>query len=334
VESPEGPESRILAWKGKAGPCYETGRSAAYLGSAAAALDDDGHLLFGRLRLCEKTATLYRSPAYAGRVEVSEADPALLARLERAPMPFDCDTFERDATALAGALEPPEPPEPSAAVYYPGPFRLLVLRDGRCVRRGDRVRLPRTAAEALIARDGALASADGAPAEDYRARFRESGPACLLEEGVAGALQSSAPRRADLAALGAAPPALRERLRRFLERGDDYFLLGGSDPADPAGCCPSDDVGAARTLVRAGILDSCALSPDAACPATIFAFAGELTLEGGRAKVDKNEALRRRALAYLRSGAGILPRVLVRALLFGVMALGLAGLAWGLLRGC
>ena len=42
----------IRAWKGKEGPCHDTGRSARYRGSAAAAMDDDHHLIYGRIRVC------------------------------------------------------------------------------------------------------------------------------------------------------------------------------------------------------------------------------------------------------------------------------------------
>ncbi len=320
-------EAGLRAWKGKAGPCFETGRDAAYRGSAAAALDDDGHLLFGRLRLCEKTAELYRSPAYAGLVEVSEGSPALLARLGKDPAPFDCDTFERDAAALASTLVATTDSGGKSAVYYPGPFRMLILRDGTILKRGEQVLVERGAAEALVARDGALPAPGGATAPNYLTLFRERGAACLLE----GAAVSSAGTAPDLVSLGAAPLKLRRRLVRLIERGDDYFILSGSDPAQADGCCPSDDVGAAQVLVRAGVLAAVTASADAACPATIFAFAGELRLKDGRPEFSRNAPLREQALAYLRSGAGLLPRVLLRALLFLLLALGAAGLAWQIL---
>jgi hypothetical protein len=95
--------STITAHKGKEGPCFDTGRRARYLGSAAAVLDDDHHLLSGTLRVCEKTGRLYSSDAYRGLLEVTEPDSALLARLEKDPVPFDCDSFQADAKALAGS---------------------------------------------------------------------------------------------------------------------------------------------------------------------------------------------------------------------------------------
>ena len=53
---------KLRAFKGKQGPCFDTGRTAKYTGSALAALDDDQHLIFENdsLALCEKTAKLYQ----------------------------------------------------------------------------------------------------------------------------------------------------------------------------------------------------------------------------------------------------------------------------------
>jgi hypothetical protein len=316
---------RLRIWKGKTGPCWETGRDAAYRGSALAALDDDAHLLFGRMRLCEKTAALYSLPAYEGRVEVSAGDPALLARLGSDPVPFDCDTFDRDARELLQRIGAPAPAGGTLAVVYPGPFRALVLADGSIVRRGVPVRVPRATGAALLEQDGALPVPDGAPAEHYATR----GPAALLGEPAAVPVLLRVPP--DLKALDAAPMGLRARLMRVIERGDDYFLLTGSDPADAAGCCPSDDVGAANALRKAGLLDGVVPSPDASCPATLYAFARELK-PGSPPRFDRNTELRAKVLERLRSGAGLGPRLAVRMVWMLILLFGVALLLWSLFK--
>jgi hypothetical protein len=143
-----GSVARVTANKGKDGPpCYDTGRTARYTGSASAALDDAGHLLFGDMRVCEKTAQMYASEPYCGLVRVSEAAPQLLARLRTSPAPFDCDSFEADAAKLGKRLAAQTAaPAETVPVLYAGPFRLLVLPDGSMLHRGRAVagRLPTT----------------------------------------------------------------------------------------------------------------------------------------------------------------------------------------------
>ncbi len=64
--SSAGDKITIRAYKGKQGTCYNTGRSARYLGAGMAALDDDHHLLLAgeEMPVCEKTAILYSLPYY------------------------------------------------------------------------------------------------------------------------------------------------------------------------------------------------------------------------------------------------------------------------------
>jgi len=130
-------EVQITALKGKAGACFETGRSAAYAGAALAVMDDDHHLIVGTIRVCEKTGGLYTLPPYRGLLTVTAGDADLLERLETNPVPFDCNTFEPDAARLAAqAFVPATSGDPATPVFYPGPFSLLVLRDGAILRRG------------------------------------------------------------------------------------------------------------------------------------------------------------------------------------------------------
>src|SRR6185295_12285113 len=176
------------------------------------------HLLSGSVRVCEKTARLYVSEAYQGRIDVTEPDPALLARLDKDPAPFDCDTFEADARNLADSLEDREPGmDPLKTVFYPGPFKLLILQDGTMVRRGMRVLLPPDQAAELERRDGAWVDRDLPQTpqvpENYPDRYKKEGAACLLGDL---SLHSRSEGKADFDALDEIPPAMKRRLLAVL----------------------------------------------------------------------------------------------------------------------
>jgi hypothetical protein len=317
---------RITAHKGKEGPCYDTGRTARYLGSAAAVLDDDHHLLFGTLRVCEKTGRLYASEAYEGRIEVSDPEGALLARLEKDPAPFECDTFEADARKLASELTPAAAAGEQVSVYYPGPLKLLILKDGTMVRRGQPVRLPLAQARELGRQDGAVlqgADARAADPQNFAALYRERGAAFLL--GDLGPARAPAP--AELDALDLLPDAMKRRLQTVLSRGEDYFILTGSDPGQKDGCCPSNDVGLANRLVEHGILESRGELTNSECPVTLYAFASEIQQGTGKPVFVRNDALRAAVGERLESGPRIGPKALVRIALVAVLAAALVTLA-------
>ena len=292
----------IRAFKGKHGPCYETGRSARYLGAALAALDDDNHLLYGEMRICEKTATIYSLPAYENSIAVSDADPDLLQKLDRDPVDFNCDTLETDAIELRRRCTDPDPAETECAtVLYPGPFRMLICQDGSMLRRGEQTHLPVHLVDALIKKDGCTRMPDDATrAPLFQQRFDELGTACLLQPGAPTDTFSAAVAM-DLTALATAPASIIERLSHLIDRNDKQFVLVGSDPRDQFGCCPNDDVGAANSLVEAGILMLWrAPTPPDACPIGIYAFAGELHNVDGRAQGKPDSALRARIKAALQ----------------------------------
>jgi hypothetical protein len=315
----------VRAWKGKDGPCFETGRSATYRGAAAAALDDDRHLLFGTMRLCEKTARVYRLPAYAGLVEVTDATSS-----EADAVPFDCDTFEKDAAKLAERVAPAKDVE-RVPLLYPGPFKLLILGNGDILRRGLAARVDRRDAEELKRRDGAVDAPGGTLPANFRVEYERRGALCLLGDVEFG-VTTTIRRKPQLEALAAAAEPMRRRLRKLIERGDDYFLLVGSDPADADGCCPSDDVGHANALVRAGILEGWTASAEASCPATVYAFAGEIASRGEQPTFKRNEEIRAAVRDYIASRTGLSARVGVRLALLAVGLLGLALAVWALLR--
>ncbi len=323
-------DGRILAWKGKEGPCFDTGRTAGYRGSAAAVMDDDKHLLFGRLRVCEKTARLYTSEAYQGRIDVSEPDPGLMARLERDPAPFDCDTFEADARTLASTLSSPVAGGERTAVLYPGPFKLLILADGTIVRRGQPVRLPAEQARMLRERDGALADPPGDPIDppNYSELYRQQGAAVLL--GELGAARP--PRPADLDAIDELPESMKRRLQAVISRGDDYFILTGSDPAQKDGCCPSNDVGIANLLVDRGVLDARGELANSECPVTLYAFASEIKPGSGKPEFVRNAALRDAVRGRIESGPRLSRKAVARLALLSVLAAAVLALAYAVYR--
>jgi hypothetical protein len=313
---------RVRAWKGKDGPCWETGRSATYKGGAAAALDDDKHLLFGSMRLCEKTARVYRLPPYQPFVDVTEADPAYA---NREPVPFDCDTFAADAARLAASLSPARAVE-RVPVLYPGPFKLLILQDGTILRRGQPALAP---AQALLRGGEAVPATEGVEPDNYLAQYKERGALCLL--GGLLPPRSRPPRRSMDALADAAEP-MRRRLVKLIERKDEYFLLVGSDPADKDGCCPSDDVGRANALVKAGVLEAWTASAEASCPSTVYAFSGEIASRGERPAFVRNDKLRAEVQEFIRSKKGIPARLAVRLSLIAVLLAGAALGLWALLK--
>jgi hypothetical protein len=324
----------ITAHKGKEGPCYDTGRSARYLGSAAAVLDDDNHLLSGTLRVCEKTGRLYSSEAYNGRLEVSEPDPALLARLEKDPAPFDCDTFQADAKALAESLKPASRPEGGTPVFYPGPFKLLILRDGTLLRRGCLELLSKEQAEELARRDGAWVNPQGAGAaripENYVDLYRKDGAACLL--GDLSLEARPAGKDPNFDALDEVPPDMKRRLLALLDRNEDYFILTGSDPAQKDGCCPSNDVGVANRLAEAGILDAHGAGSNSDCPVTLYAFASEIRAGVGKPRFVRNDAFRATVRRRFESGPRLSRKAALRLALLLLFAGAVLTLGFALFR--
>ncbi len=286
-------EILIAALKGKVGACFETGRGASYLGAAQAVMDDDRHLIVGAIRVCEKTGGLYTLPPYHGLLTVTEGDPGLFARLETDPLPFDCNTFEPDAERLAAlSFFSAMPESVLTAVYYPGPFSLLVLRDGSILRRGRCVAIEASLVRDIQERDGLLAVPDRRSQEverpvNYQTAYRRLGAGCLLESDVTTALSAAScePSREvvvspeALDTLRDISAVLRRRLVRLIEGNEPYFILTGSDPKYPLGCCPNTQVGEANRLVDAGVL--CGYAENAAadsCTTTIYAFAGEIAV--------------------------------------------------------
>lgn len=303
---------KIRAFKGKELPCYETGRVASYRGSALAVLDDDHHFIFGEMKVCEKTATIYTLPGYRDLITVTKADSPLLERISAGnPLNFDCDTFERDVTLLAekvgekeGKFEDPQ------AILYPGPFKYLVLKDGTLVRRGVLLKIPPSLAEELKKKDKglflpeALAEGAGEP-ENFSEEYNKKGPAFLLDLSE---VSISLPKKDifDLTILTEMPWKTIKHLIKVLDSEMEYFILTGSDSRRPDGCCPSEGVEAANRLVEGGVLQMIH-SPTTlpgACPTCIYVFTGEIEKEGFQPVFQVNSEVRRKVRDFIRGRWG------------------------------
>ncbi len=336
------PSFDVMAYKGKQAPCYDTGKSARYTGAAHAVLDDDNHILYGQIKVCEKTARLYGLPPFKGLIEISAGDKALLERLDSNPQAFDCDTFEQDTETLVASLSTPASnidPDRRGIYLYPGPFRMLILKDGSMVRRGQAVQLDRDVAKTLQEKDGLLEVKEALEAEapeNYSRLFQNAGTLCLLNPKPPQATRSQTdfldgPHGPDWHPLQYTAPELKARLLKMIERGDPYFLLTGSDPRDLESCCPSDGVGAANLLAEAGVLDSLRQpAPPDACPVTIYAFPGEISHGAGGPSFNIKPDIRASIRKVLLGGRDGPAQKIVRwvLLVFVFISLGFA-FSWG-----
>ncbi len=272
---------------------HKTGpQGAGYRGPCAAALDDEGRLL------------------------VNGADPA----------PRGQDPFTKDAKRLVSWLGLPAGTRDRVVVFYPGPFRILILKDGAIVRRGQPIRLPKEQAQELERDEGAwvnpkIWSAATDP-KNYADLYRERGAICLLESDKAP----------DLDAIDDVSPDMRRRIKTVIERGEDYFVLTGSDPAQKDGCCPSNDVGEANLLVQAGLLSSSLDLTNADCPASIYAFAAEIRKLGDKPTFVRNDPLRNTLKERIERGPRLSRKLMIRLGLVILFAAALAVLAVTVVR--
>jgi SAM-dependent methyltransferase len=89
VEGIEFRSVTVVAYKGKAGPCFERNQAVIYQGPFKQVLDDDGHLMERgkRYAVCDKTYNLYRQEPYTGMF--AHIEPLVPVALEAAGL-FDC----------------------------------------------------------------------------------------------------------------------------------------------------------------------------------------------------------------------------------------------------
>jgi hypothetical protein len=315
----------VAAYKGKAGPCFEGGHSAMYHGAAMAVLDDDHHLLFSNksLPVCIKTAGIYGLPSYRHVVAVSQQAPQTETKGPEKPKPFDCDDFDANVEELGRMLASVQPEVRRTTLFYPGPFRKLLLRDGSIVERGRLNSVPESLSSALIKKDLCLrASGQLQPDPVFFQRIDSGeGVALLLEHREDGAFVANEKER-DFSVLRTLKPALRRRLRSMIESGKKYMVLTGSDPLEIHGCCPSSEVGEANRLVRSGILDAVRHPlPSDACPVTTYAFRGEISMHQDGMNVAIDEDLRHEVLQRLRIAFAGGARAILKWLLIGILVI-------------
>lgn len=271
----------------KSGP-----QGAGYRGPAAAAMDDEGRLL------------------------LNGAD---------APKP-GTDPFLKDAQRLSTWIGLPAGTKDRVVVFYPGPFKLLILKDGAIVRRGQPIRLPAEQAKELEKEEGAWINPKiwsvATDPRNYAALYRERGAVCLLEDI----------HPPELNALDELPADMRKRLLAVIDRKEEYFLLTGSDPAQKDGCCPSNEVGVANRLVQEGILSATDSRTNPDCPVTIYAFAAEIRKVLEKPTFVRNEPLRAAVKQRIESGPRLSGKLVLRFALVAIMAAALAVLTFVLFR--
>ena len=317
----------IMACKGKQGICYDTGRHARYLGAALAALDDDHHLLLAgeEIPVCEKTAALFSLPSYRDIIRCTRANEKMLEDLQHGPVLFDCDNFETVQEKLYSMIRAARQPEKFTSLFYPGPFKLLVLEDGTMIHRGKINQVPSGESRKLMRADG-LFMFDGQSRgnhESFIQLYQAEGPRCLLKSthGEVSGVHDAVP---DLTVLSHVSRDLKNRMLRTIESRKDYFILTGSNREDVYGCCPSDEVTMADNLVRAGVLTA-SREPSAvdACPVTLYTFRNEITYSSGELQFNQDMNFRKEVWKRLKSSTYGLPKTLARWALLGFVTVSL-----------
>lgn len=299
---------KIQAFKGKHGPCYDKGQQVIYNGTAAAALDDDHHLLIKSqpIPVCEKTANVLSMNTYKHLVGIIQ--PGKKAFHDKQKY-FSYDYFEEDQEKLFEKVSRESYQENRIPLFYPGPFKILILSDGTMVRRGQVSNIPVSESNALIKKEGLFRGNDQ-PSEKNEF-FQEVFPRVgskWMYENLTIAKKSSPPVNADFLSLQGISENMKKRLSKLIENKNNYFVLTGSDPADRLGCCPSDDVAEANRLVQCGILESCSQDNYLnACPVTFYAFKGEIKSKDGEVKFQPADKFRKQISEMLgqRSRKGI-----------------------------
>ena len=262
----------IYASKGKHGPCHYAGSCAEYTGKALAALDDDNHLFIKGLPkpVCDKTARILKLEVFQGLIS------PIVGATE---LEVSDDDFEQSQEELFHKLENINSESERRHFFYPGPFRLLVLHDGTIVRRGKMTDVPLNMAKELIKYDG-LKEWETAGKEQsaiFQEVYMDDGPACLMHALKLEALPDQN-YETDFEKLKSIGRSLKHRLINLIKQERKYFVLIGNEADDEYGCCPSEEVSEANSLVRSGILESLSENVHSdACPVTLYAFKNELS---------------------------------------------------------
>ena len=300
----------LIATKGKHGPCYFSGSTAAYTGEALAALDDDLHLLPAHqvISVCDKTCSIYQLPAYKKRIDCKvkniESENA-----KNSITDGDQDDFDSLVEKLIDQLKAAQQITTNRKMlFYPGPFRMLILQDGTIVRRGKWNAVSSNFADLLLRKEGLILSENrtSEPPVFLQDQYKQEGVSALMDKLV---IQNKEPElyETDFSSLHALSTPLRKRLLQLLNENKKYFVLVGSDASDRSGCCPSEEVTEANALVKHGILNAFSepLQGDS-CPVTIYSIKNELSVQENGFDVEINTKFRnqlKERLVKSRGGA-------------------------------
>lgn len=319
----------IRAYKGKHGPCYFTGEKAGYTGSALAALDDDNHILHSNtlLEVCDKTFRILGLPAYQGLIN-SENELREIQQKNSSDAD-QLDDFESIQASLYDQLRNiTRRLEKRQTLFYPGPFRMLILEDGSMVYRGKWCSVPMELSRDLIDRDRCIESKEDQKGHlsYFQEEYKEHGSAALLQ-GFKPEITSQPIFESDFSMLRHISKKLKDRLLNLIDKQKKYFLLIGNEAEDQLGCCPSEEVTEANQLVKNGILSSLAepIQGDS-CPVTMYAFKDELSISSNGFNCQINEEFRGRVHRELIKSSGpVMMNILKWVLLaFIIISLGLA----------
>ena len=288
----------VSGFKGKHGPCFNTGVNAAYTGSALAAFDDDNHLLIkGKFfPVCDKTSIIYQFSAYRGLISISEGSEKLKNKLKSTPERFDLYSLDDELNTLNNLLKNISGEQDRIPAFYPGPFKSLVLTDGTIINRAEINSVPQSQIEDLVRNDSLIKIKTDAALTPvfYQEEYTRIGPGCLQRHQKVVDQHISA-QEINLDELDFHSMKLQPRLTRLIEEDRKYFILTGSDPADEMGCCPSDEVGEANMLVRAGLLSTVSQETYGnACPVSYYAFKGEIFVQDEHIQIQKNKEIRKK----------------------------------------
>ncbi len=323
--SEENEPTTIHAFKGKHGPCHFTGWTAVYSGIALAALDDDLHLLVKdtRLTVCAKTKTVFSLSAYHGLIKCSNQNKTE-TEIQKLETVLDFEqgmamVYEKVKNHSLIVSE-------RITLFYPGPFKALILHDGTVVRRGRSNSVPMNVAGSLMKSERFLPSKsqdEVPPPVLFQERYSTDGSLFINEDFNAApvSVESVSP---DFFRLKTIRKPLQKRLLETIERQRKYFVLVGSDINEQGGCCPSQEVTDANDLSRYGILSAYSEpSTGDACPVTIYSFRDELTFSDSGIESVINSALRRQVRDHLYHTSSLHWKTITRRILLVFVAISL-----------
>lgn len=302
----------VLASKGKHGPCFFNGKTAKYSGSALAALDDDNHVFIHGLAklVCDKTAEILALSPYDGLINCAKGNDK--------QSEDGADDYEQTLTELYNQLKSIEKdPADRKSLFYPGPFKVLILLDGTIVHRGKWVKVPCHIAQDLMKKEGFRAWGD--PSEAAPVFFQEA----YIKYGSGLFMQNIRPKpvaisahETDFTSLLNISKSIKDKLIRLIDKEGKYFILIGNEAGDTLGCCPSEEVTEANSLVRSGILGAIAEPVQGdACPVTLYGFKGELLASGNEFSSTPNKEIRDQVYRKLKAESKVSVQLLFKWIL-------------------